>query len=200
MTKGDDTRRAVLRQAVELTSQVGLEGLTVGVLAKRVGLSKSGLYAHFESKEDLQGQVLDAAAEHYVNFVIRPAIDEPRGLPRLRRLFELWIRWGTDVFDGGCPFVAAVADFDDRPGSPVRDRLVYHLKNLLASVARAAQISVTEGHLRADLDADQFAYEFWAIGLAYQHYSRLLTDPEAVDRARRAFDALVRRSQPPELP
>lgn len=191
MSKGEDTRGAILRQALDLSSELGLEGLTVGLLAKRVGMSKSGLYAHFGSKEELQCAVLDAAAAHFVDAVVAPALKEPRGLPRVKALFERWVAWGTEGLSGGCPFVAAAVELDDRPG-PVRDRLVAHLRDVLGTIARGAQISVEEGHFREDLDVEQFAFGFWGIVLATHHFARLMHDAAAGVKARRGFEELVR--------
>jgi AcrR family transcriptional regulator len=193
MTKGDETRSVILRQALDLSSEVGLEGLTVGALAKQVGMSKSGLYAHFESKEDLQSQVLDAAAALFVDVVVSKALTRPRGLPRVEALFQNWLGWTTEKLSGGCPFIAAATEYDDRPG-PVRDTLVGHLLDVIGTIARAAQISVDEGHFRADLDVDQFAFEFWAILLAYHHFCRLMRQDDARKRAKRAFAALIRNA------
>lgn len=190
MTKGDDTRRTILEHAVDLSSELGLEGLTIGTLAREAGMSKSGLYAHFGSKEELQCAVLDHAADQFVDVVVAPALKQPRGLPRLETLFERWLVWETDMLSGGCPFIAASHEFDDRPG-PVRDRLVGHQRDLLGAIVRAAQIGVEEGHLRADLDLEQFAYEMWATLLAYQSFSRLMQTADAAERARRAFANLI---------
>jgi AcrR family transcriptional regulator len=194
MSKGDGTRTSILNLALDLSSKVGLEGLTFGVLAKTIKMSKSGLYAHFDSKETLQRDVLDVAAKRFVDVVVRPAIREPRGVPRIEKLYENWLRWGSGELSGGCPFVAAAAEFDDREG-PVRDCLKGHLRNMLGAIARAAKIAVAEGHFRADLDAEQFAYEFWATVVAHQHYQRLLSDSEAGARSARSFRSLVDRSR-----
>ena len=190
MTKGKETKNSILQQALDLSSEIGLEGLTFGPLAKRVGMSKSGLYAHFKSKEDLQSQVLDSAASRFVDVVVARALKQPRGLPRVQALFEFWLDWSTDELIGGCPFIAAATEFDDRTG-PVRDRLVAHLRDVTGTVSRAAQISVEEGHFRKDLDVDQFAFEFWAILLAYHHFSRLMHRDDARERASQAFANLV---------
>lgn len=191
MSKGDETRSAILWQALDLSSEVGLEALSIGMLAKRAGMSKSGLYAHFESKEDLQGQVLDTAAGLFVDRVVAPAIRAPRGLPRVQALFERWLEWSSEAWSGGCPFMGAAAEFDDRSG-PVRDTLVIHLERLTDTVARAAQVSIEEGHLRKDLDVRQFAFELWSILLAYHFYSRLMRRGDARHRAERAFATLLR--------
>jgi AcrR family transcriptional regulator len=193
MSKGDDTRSHILRQALDLSSEVGFEGLTIGALAKRVKMSKSGLYAHFESKEALQGQVLGLAGEHFVDVVVRRAITEPRGLPRIRTLFGRWLGWATVELSGGCPFIAAATEYDDRPG-PVRDKLVAQQDEVLEIIARAARIAVDEGHLRAELDTDQFAFEFWAILQAYHHFARLLRRDDARARAEGAFESLIRNA------
>jgi AcrR family transcriptional regulator len=172
---------------------VGLEGLTVGTLARQVGLSKSGLYAHFKSKEDLQSQVLDQAAELFIQVVARPAFKKQRGLPRVIELFELWIDW-TAHLSGGCPFVTAAVEFDDRPG-PVRDTVVRHQQDLMDMLAKTAQLSVEEGHFRANLDIKQFAFEFWGILLAYHHYARLMRREDSRKRAALAFERLIKHAQ-----
>ncbi len=190
MNKKADTRTTILRQALDLSSEVGLEGLSVGSLAKRVGMSKSGLYAHFESKEDLQSQVLHTAAEVFADVVMAPAIKEPRGLPRIQALFDRWLDWSSSELSGGCPFISAATEYDDRPG-PVRDTLVAHLSDLTGAIARAARISIEEGHFRDDLDVDQFTFEFWGILLSYHHFARLMRHDEAPERASRAFAGLI---------
>ena len=196
MGKGEQTRHTILEQALDLSSEVGLEGLTFGVLAKLTGMSKSGLYAHFDSKESLQCEVLDAAAARFVDVVLSPALKQARGLPRIEKLFERWLRWETDEFSGGCVFMAAATEFDDRQG-PVRDRLTSHLEDMLGSIARSARIAVEEGHFRSDLDDEQFAYEFWGLLLAFQSYGRLLDRPKARTRARKAFRHLIESSRDP---
>jgi len=194
MSKGSDTRRAILLQALDLSSEVGLEGLTVGVLAKRMGMSKSGLYAHFDSKEDLQCKVLDTAAERFVDVVMMRVLKQPRGLPRVQTLFDLWVDWSMEELSGGCPFIAAAVEYDDRAG-PVRDTVVHHLTDVTDAIARAAQISVQEGHFREDLDVEQFAYEMWGILLAFHHFSRLMHCDAARMRAGRAFADLISKAQ-----
>ncbi|MEZ4473495.1 MAG: TetR/AcrR family transcriptional regulator [bacterium] len=193
VSKGETTRQSILDQALDLSSEVGLEGLTLGVLAQRVGMSKSGLYAHFASKELLQRDVLDAAAARFVDVVLVPALKQPRGC-RASRCSSPAGCAGAPRSSPGLPFVAAAADFDDRPGL-VRDSLISHLKDMLGAVSRAARIAVEEGHFRADLDTDQFAYEVWGQLVAYQHYRRLLGDPETQARAQRAFRGLIEASR-----
>lgn len=191
--KGQATREVVLDQALDLCTEVGLEGLSFGVLAKLAGMSKSGLYAHFDSKESLQCAVLDAAAQRFVDVVVAPALKEPRGLPRLEKLFERWLDWESNEFSGGCPFIAAGTEFDDRKGR-VRTCLIGHFRDLSGAIGRAARIAIEEKHLRNDLDVDQFTYEFWAILVAHHHYRRLLADPNSDERAHQTFRTLIARS------
>ena len=193
MGKGDVTRAQVLAVGLDITSEVGLEGLTIGKLADRAGMSKSGLYAHFASKEDLQCQVLDAASERFADAVLRPAFTAPRGLPRLESVMELWMLWETDELPGGCPFVAAAVDYDDREG-PVRDRVVFYLERLMTEIEKAVRMAIDEGHFRADVDTRAYAFEAWGVILAYQQWARMLKTQDAADRARAALAALNGRA------
>ncbi len=193
--RGEQTREAILDHALRLATRIGVEGLTIGRLAGDLGMSKSGLFAHFRSKEALQIETLRMAGERMVNDVVRPAFSAPRGEPRVRALFERWLAWErSQNLPGGCPFTAASFELDDRPG-PVRDFVVQRLRDWMDTLAGAARIAVQEGHFRADLDCEQFAHECEGIALAYVHASRLLRDPRALERARSAFEALVSRSR-----
>ncbi len=192
MGKGEDTRTAILDRAVRLASEVGLGGLTIGKLADELGLSKSGLFAHFHSKETLQVQVLGRASHIFVQVVVRPALAAPRGEPRVRALFDRWLGWTkTASLPGGCLFVAVAAELDDRPGI-VRDRLVALQKEWLELIANVVKTGVHEKHFRDDLDAEQFAHDLYAVMLGYHHSARLLRDPRSEDRARFAFESLLR--------
>jgi AcrR family transcriptional regulator len=191
MRKGEATRAAILKRGVELATETGLDGLTIGRLATDLGLSKSGLFAHFKSKEALQIQVLDAAAERFVEEVVRPAVKKPRGEPRLAALFERWLAWTkSNSGPGGCVFVAAAAELDDRPG-PVRDRLVALQNGWLEVMAAVYRTGVEEGHFRSDVDVEQFAYDLYSVMLGFHHASRLLRDPQADSRANAAFERLL---------
>ncbi len=191
MGKGSDTRDAILERAIELASEVGLEGLSIGRLAGALDLSKSGLFAHFASKEGLQVATLDRAAEKFVEVVLRPALKAPRGEPRLRALVDRWQRWPIDVPQpGGCLFVQAAVELDDKPG-PARDRLVALQREWLAALATAVKGAVTEGHFRRDVDPEQVAFELYGIMLSTHHAVRLLRDARANARARRAVDRLL---------
>ncbi len=194
MSKGEATRNRILDEALELASVVGLEGLSIGELAKATGMSKSGLFAHFESKEDLQLHVLLLARDRFVELVFSPSMREPRGEPRVRALFENWIEWELGRIPGGCPFVAVSHELDDRPG-PTREALVRVQKEWIETLATAIRIAVGEGHFRADVDGHQLAYDIYAVFLAFHLYHRLLRDEEATDRARAGFENLIKAAR-----
>jgi AcrR family transcriptional regulator len=190
VAKGDETRERIVRHALRLSSKEGLEGLSIGVLANELGLSKSGLFAHFGSKEELQLAVLKLVAERFEREVLIPAFRAPRGEQRIRRIFDRWVDW-VSAAPGGCPFVAASVELDDKLDSRPRGYLVTAQRLLLQTLARAAQIAKEEGHFRADLDTEQFAFELDGVMLSYSHWKRLLRDPKAEARAREAFEKLL---------
>jgi AcrR family transcriptional regulator len=197
MGKGQITREAILDRAVEVATRSGLEGLSIGSLAQDLEMSKSGLFAHFQSKETLQIQVLEAAAERFVDVVVRPSLTAARGEPRVRALFENWIHWPRKSrLPGGCMFVAAATELDDRPGL-LRDALVKMQRDWMDTMAHCARIAVDEGHFRKDLDCVQFAHELYGIMLMCHHSARLMRDKKAEERTRAAFDSLLQRSRPP---
>jgi AcrR family transcriptional regulator len=193
--KGESTKAVVLDEAAELASLVGLGGLTIGTLAAATKLSKSGLYAHFASKESLQVEVLQHARDRFTDVVMRPTLAAPRGEPRLRAFFDRWLDWQTNAFGGGCVFVDAAAEFDEQDGV-VRDELVRAERDKLESVRLIVGTAVSEGHFRDDVDGEQFAYEFEGIVLAHHHARRLMRDAAAEDRARRAFERLLDSCRP----
>jgi AcrR family transcriptional regulator len=196
MSKGEDTRSVVLGAALSFASEVGLEGVSIAKLAQRVGLSKSGLFAHFSSKENLQVQLLTEAASRFVDLVVAPGLREKRGEPRVRALFDHWLRWAkADFMPGGCIFVAAAVELDDRPG-PARDLLVSSQKDWLETLAGAARIAITEGHFRRDLDVHQFAHEEYSLAFGHHFISRLIQEPKAEARTRAAFERLIRNARP----
>ena len=191
MSKGDETRSSVLGSALSLATQVGLEGLTIGKLAEHVGMSKSGLFAHFSSKENLQVAILDEATERFVAHVVAPALKKPRGEPRLRALFENWLAWSkVDFMPGGCIFIQAGVELDDRPG-PARDRYLASQKDWLGVLAGAARIAIEEKHFRKDLDVELLAHETYSIAGGY-HFLRRIVDPARAERRTRAsFERLL---------
>ena len=196
MKKGDRTRTLILNDALAFAGQVGLEGLSIGSLAGRLGLSKSGLFAHFGSKEELQLATLRHSQERFEQTVFRPALASPRGLPRLRALFENWLGWIARIErPGGCVILAASVEYDDRPGE-IRDALVTGQRELRGALAKAARLAVEEGHLRPETDVWQIAFELMGIVLAVHHDRGLLDDPRSPDRARKAFERLIAAHAP----
>jgi AcrR family transcriptional regulator len=190
-SKGQETRCRILNHALALASASGIEGLTLGVLASSLELSKSGLFAHFRSREALQIAVLEVAAERFKETVVAPALRAPRGEAQVRALFQRWLDWGKAKFQpGGCVFVSAAAELDDRPG-PVRDVLVQGQRDWMSLLAKCARDAVDGEQFRKDVDPEQFAFELYALVLGFHHHSRLLREPQAVKRVRVAFDRLM---------
>jgi AcrR family transcriptional regulator len=192
--KGVDTRRSIIDQALRLASTQGLRQVSIGLLAGAAGMSKSGLFAHFRSKEQLQLAVLREASDRFIATVLAPALREARGEPRLRRFFDGWLRWETTEFPGGCPFQAASDELDDQPG-PVRDYLVETQRDLFDSMTTLARVGVEAGKLSADVDPRQFAFEMAGILFAFHHTHRLLRAEDAEKQTRLAFEALLGRSR-----
>src|SRR5688572_12630567 len=159
-SKGAATRDAIIDRAYGIACAAGLEGLSIGPLAQAVGMSKSGVFAHFGSREELQMAVLDEAGERFVAFVLRPALKQPRGLARLRAILEAWYDWVRQS-EGSCLLLSAASEYDDRPG-PLRDRLVQHERRWREEIARAVALSIGTGELAADTDPDQMAFELYS--------------------------------------
>src|SRR5262245_19323421 len=157
-----------------------------------MGLSKSGLFAHFGSKEALEVAVVEEASRQFVQEVMVPALRHPRGEPRLRALFDGWMQWGQRP--GGCFFVGASTELDDRPGPP-RDALVRALKDWLDELAKAVRISISEGHFRDDVNPEQVAFEIYGLMLGMHTFHRFLREPTTLDRARQAFERLLTDSR-----
>ncbi len=197
MAKGDRTRADVLGAALSLASTVGLEGLTIGKLAEHVGMSKSGLFAHFSSKDNLGVAILEEARQRFVALVVAPALKHPRGEPRLRALLEHWLAWTkSDFLPGGCIFLSASAELDDRPGA-ARDTLVASQRDWLGTLTGAARIAIEEGHFREDVDPEQLAMEICSVSYGFHYLGRLLRDPKAEARTKRAVERILSAARPP---
>ena len=191
MNKGAQTRSLILDHAVAHASEVGLEGLSIGSLAARLRLSKSGLFAHFGSKEELQLATLRTAQELFVNKVFLPALNAQRGLARIRTLFQNWFTWlESSGQPGGCVILAAAAEFDDRPGL-VRDTLLAGQKELRGAIAKAVRLAIEAGDLPSDTDPWQLAFELFGIVLAAHHDRHLFDDPRAAERGMKAIERLI---------
>ncbi|MBI3095736.1 MAG: TetR/AcrR family transcriptional regulator [Rhodocyclales bacterium] len=192
MGKGEQTRQAILDEAFSMASRIGVGALSIGVLAERTRMSKSGLFAHFGSKEELQLAVLRESQARFAEVVLRPALRLPRGLGRLRAMVINWLDWTRAVnLPGGCVINAAALEFDDQPG-PLRDEVRNSLLALRRTLAETVAKAVETGELRPDIDIEQFVFELNGIYQATQQNRRLFSDPDADRRALAAFDRLVR--------
>ncbi len=199
LQKGQQTRATILEAALGLASHMGLEGLSIGALAEVTQMSKSGVFAHFGSREELQISVIREYHARFEDEVFFPAIQAPRGLPRLRALFERWIRRVSFELDSGCIYISGAVEFDDRPG-PVRDALVAMVRDWQAALERAVKQAVAEGHLPADTDPMQTLFEIHGLILALHHDARFLRNPGVLDRARAGFDRVIGLSAPAAAP
>lgn len=192
LSKGNATRQAILTHAANCASRVGLEGLSIGQLAAELGMSKSGLFGHFKSKEELQIQVLETISEQYSTEVIRPALQQPRGEARLRALFENWLAWALAPHGEreGCPFLAAGMEFDDRSG-PVRDKLVEIQQRYIGVLEKTIVLGIEAGRFKTRRDPASLVQALYGIVLAFHFYHRLLRDPQAESRARKSFETYL---------
>jgi AcrR family transcriptional regulator len=192
-SKGERTRAAILDAAFHIVSKAGLEGLTIGTLAAATGMSKSGLFAHFGSREELLLAVMDRGQQEFLKLVVNPALAKPRGVPRLKALFVEWIGW-TESADlpGGCPMIGGAIEFDDKPGV-VRDALAAGQRAWIGTLTRATRQAIEQGQLDAGTDPEQISFELFGIALVVHHHRRLLGYDKARARALAAFDALIER-------
>jgi AcrR family transcriptional regulator len=186
LPKGQQTKAAIVDAALALAQQIGLEGLSIGALAEVARMSKSGVFAHFGSREELQISVIREYHRRFEDEVFYPAMQAPRGLPRLRGLFANWMKRTAIELDSGCIYISGAVEFDDRPG-PVRDALVQSVQLWHTAITQARQ----EGHLRADVDEDQMLFEIHGLILALHYEARLLHSPGAIGRAAAAFERIL---------
>jgi AcrR family transcriptional regulator len=193
VTKGEETRASILDAAVRLAATDGFAALTIGVLATKTGMSKSGLFAHFGSKEDLQIATLEEATRLYNEVAFLPALRAPRGLKRLGALAENWLLWTERSALQACPMMAALAEFDDKPGA-VRDALLHQMQRMNDEIIRAVNMTIDSGEFAAETDSAQFAFEMFGIVATCYRSRSLFQDPKANDRARIAFRRLISAS------
>jgi len=192
-TKGERTRAAILDAALRIVSKAGLDGLTIGTLADATGMSKSGLFAHFGSREELLLAVLAHGQAEFTEVVFQPAMAKPRGLPRLKAMFINWLDWTESAeLPGGCPMIGGASEFDDKPG-PVRDMLAGGQRTWIETLKRTVRQAVEEGQLPAGTDPEQIAFEMFGIALVVHHHRRLLGYPKARARALAALEKLLSR-------
>ena len=197
--KGAFTRQAILQEAMDLASVNGLEGLTIGSLAEATGLSKSGLFAHFGSKEELQLATVQAARALFQERVLRPAFQSPRGLKRLCAVLASWMDYAErEMFRGGCFFAATSVEFDGRPG-PVRDLLAVCMTDWRGTLARLVREAKESGELSKGADPEQLAFEFYALAFGANGIFQLHRDHQAFAMARRAIKERLKAFSAPGM-
>ena len=192
LPKGQQTKAAIVDTALRMAAQVGLEGLSIGALAEAMEMSKSGVFAHFGSRDELQ---ISVVREYYARFereVFQPAMEQPRGLPRLQALFEHWMRFTSAELDSGCIFISGAIEFDDRPG-PVRDALAEAVDAWIDAMTRAVAQACEEKHLDAGADPSQIAFEIHALILALHYEARFMRRPGSLGRAQQGFVNILQR-------
>lgn len=190
MRKGEMTRAAILETALELASRNGLEGLTIGLLAEQMKMSKSGVFAHFGSREDLQIAVIRLYHKHFEASVFLPSILEPRGLPRLQAMFERWLEQVTVEIRKGCIYISGAVEYDDRPGI-IRDELVLMIEAWRAALKKCVQQAVQAGDLREDIDVEQLVFEMSGLIMGVHQDARLLGRQDSIRRARLGFERII---------
>ncbi len=199
MRKGELTRAAILDMALELSSRDGLEGLTIGLLAEKMKMSKSGVFAHFGSREDLQIEVVRLYHHRFEQEVFYPSIKEPRGLQRLQGMFARWVKLVSVEIALGCIYISGAVEYDDRPGA-IRDHLVAMVQAWRDALHRCINQSMEMGHLRDDINVEQMVYEIYGLILALHHDARFLKIPGSVERAQAGFDRLIDSYRNPQVP
>ena len=192
MLKGQQTKATIVDAAMGLATHLGLEGLSIGVVAEVAQMSKSGVFAHFGSREELQISVVREYFNQFEQEVFYPALAAPRGLPRVRVMFDNWMRLMVGEVQAGCIFISGAAEFDDRPG-PVRDALASSVKTWLTAVRRAIVQARAMGHLPADSDENQIAFELHGLILALHYEARFLKDAGSSDRTMAGFNHILAR-------
>jgi len=199
LQKGQQTKQIIIDAALGLAEQIGLEGLSIGALAEVTHMSKSGVFAHFGSREELQISVIREYYQRFSNEVFFPALNAPRGLPRVRTLFANWMQRVAIEIQSGCIFISGAVEFDDRPG-PVRDALANSVQTWLAAMHRAVVLAKQEGHLVPDADEAQMAFEIHGLILALHYEARFLKNPGAIARANTGFENILLRYGKPQIP
>jgi len=197
--KGQQTKAAIVDAALRLATQVGLEGLSIGAVAELMHMSKSGVFAHFGSREDLQISVVNEYFHQFEQEVFYPALSAPRGLPRVQALFANWMKRVAVEIQSGCIFISGAVEFDDRPG-PVRDALSSSVTTWLAAMHRAVIQAQEQGQLNPDADAQQMAFEIHGLILALHYEARFLNNPGSVARANTGFAHILSRYGAPPHP
>lgn len=197
MRKGELTRAAILDVALDLASRDGLEGLTIGLLADKMNMSKSGVFAHFGSREDLQIEVVKLYHHQFEQEVFYPSMKEPRGLPRLQAMFARWVKRVSMEIASGCIYISGAVEYDDRPGA-IREELAGMVRTWKNALRRCVVQTIESGHLSAKTDPDQLVFEMYGLILALHHDARFLKLPGSVNRAEVGFERLINSYRDPE--
>lgn len=190
--KGQQTKQVIVDAALTLATEIGLEGLSIGALAEVTHMSKSGVFAHFGSREELQISVVHAYYARFFEEVFLPAMTQARGLPRVKALFDNWMKRVAVEIHSGCIFISGAVEFDDRTG-PVREALASAVKTWLAAMHRAVVQAKTQGHLHPEADEEQMAFEMHGLILALHYEARFLKNPVSIARANQGFENILRR-------
>lgn len=193
-TKGESTRAAILDAALLLAGRDGLEGLTIGVLAERMQMSKSGVFAHFGSREDLQVEVVREYHRRFESTVFKPALVMPKGLPRLEKMLSLWMQLRIDELTSGCIYISGAVEFDDRPGA-VRDQLILSVSTWRHALDRAIRQSIEEGHLKQTCDPKLVLFQIYSFVLGLHHDARFLKLPDSIQIAQYSISKLIQENQ-----
>ncbi len=198
LQKGQQTKLAIVEAALGLSTQIGLEGLSIGVLAEVTHMSKSGVFAHFGSREELQISVIREYFHRFEQEVFYPALSVPRGLPRVQALFANWMKRVAVEIQSGCIFISGAVEFDDRPG-PVRDALANSVQTWLNAMLRAVVLAKECGDLRVNADEHQIAFEIHGLILALHYEARFLKNPGSIERANQGFENILARYAAPSF-
>lgn len=191
------TLAAILDTSLAMAAADGLDSLTIGEVAKRLGLSKSGVFSRIGSREALQAAVIDEYGRRFLADVFTPAMREPRGLPRLNAIMRLWMQRARDVeIKMGCLYTAGAFEFDDREG-PLRELLLTHVQRWRTALRRTVLQAVEAGHLDPELDPEQLVFELDGLFVTLMREARFLRDPRAADRAWTAYERIISSLQVP---
>ena len=188
--KGSVTKALILNAALDIASKSGLEGITIGALAEKVSMSKSGVFAHFGSREELQVEVVRAYHQSFQELVFHAALLKPKGLPRLNHMISSWLRMSVGENTSSCFFIAGAAEFDDRPGI-VRDELIKSVQQWRSALLRAIQESIAVGHLQKKVDAQSLLFQIYSIVLGAHHDSRFLDNPKSLAIANKLIKQIL---------
>lgn len=194
LSKGESTRAAILDAALALAARDGLEGLTIGLLAERMQMSKSGVFSHFGSREDLQLEVVREYHRRFELSVFRPALLEPKGLPRLEKMLSLWMKLRIDELNSGCIYISGAVEFDDRPGV-VRDQLIESVQMWRTALEKTIYQAIEEGHFRKVCDPKVMLFQIYSFVLGLHHDVRFLKNPGSIEIAHAMIQKVIRENQ-----